>query len=232
MLLSIKDLSVNYGHVTALQEVSLDVPEGKIISVIGSNGAGKSSLLNAISGLVARKSGSILFKGEPLSAKPHIVVRAGVAQVPEGRKIFAGLTVHENLIIGNPTGHKGVKAKESEIYELFPILGERKKQHAGTLSGGEQQMLAIARAMMSEPTLIMFDEPSMGLAPAIAKQVFKYIQSINKQNITVLLIEQNARQAMSFSDYTYVLENGRIAMQGASAELLENPEIQKAYLGE
>lgn len=232
-MLTISNLSVNYGHVTALQNVSIEVSQGKIISIIGSNGAGKTTLLNTISGVVKPEEGTIRFEGNPLqTAPPHQVVRAGLVQVPEGRKIFAGLTVEENLTIGSPSGKKGLKEKEAHIYELFPILGERKSQQGGTLSGGEQQMLAIARAMMSNPKLIMFDEPSLGLAPVIVKQVFKYIKKINEDGATVLLIEQNARQAMGLSDYTYVLENGVIAMQGASAELLQNPDIQKAYLGE
>ena len=231
-MLSIKNLSVSYGHVTALQNVSIEVPQGKIISVIGSNGAGKTSLLNAISGMVKIKGGEILLEGTPLVQKPNKVVKQGVVQVPEGRRIFAGLTVEENLIIASPRGHKGLKEKEDEIYETFPILGQRKNQQGGTLSGGEQQMLAIARAMISNPKLIMLDEPSMGLAPVVVKQVFKLIKQINEQNITVLLIEQNARQAMSFSDYTYVLENGIVKQQGYSRDLLADPNIQKAYLGE
>ncbi|MCL2367395.1 MAG: ABC transporter ATP-binding protein [Oscillospiraceae bacterium] len=231
-LLSIKNLSVSYGPVTALTDVSIEVPEGKIISIIGSNGAGKTTLLNAISSVVKAQSGDILFKGIPVPKQPHNVVRAGIAQVPEGRKIFAGLSVEENLIIGSPQGGKGLKAKEAGIYELFPILGERKNQQGGTLSGGEQQMLAIARAMMSDPALIMFDEPSLGLAPVVTKQVFKYIKRISEQNVTVLLIEQNARQALGLSDYTYVLENGVVATQGDSKDLLVDPSIQKAYLGD
>lgn len=231
-MLSIKNVSVVYGHVTALQNVNIEVPEGKIISVIGSNGAGKTSLLNAVSGLAKLKSGEIYFEGEKLPSQPHKVVHRGIVQVPEGRKIFAGLTVEENLIIASPNGHKGLKEKEDKIYELFPILGERKNQQGGTLSGGEQQMLAIARAMMADPKLIMFDEPSMGLAPVIVKQVFKFIKRINEQNITVLLIEQNAKQAMGLSDYCYVLENGVIKAQGESKKLINDPNIQKAYLGE
>ena len=231
-MLSIKQLSVNYGHVTALQNVSIEVPKGKIISIIGSNGAGKTSLLNAISGIVKAQSGSIAFNGTPLPPQPHKVVKMGVVQVPEGRKIFAGLTVEENLLMGSLTGKKGLQEKAGEIYDLFAILKERRNQQGGTLSGGEQQMLAIARAMMADPALIMFDEPSLGLAPVIVKQVFKFIRKINERNITVLLIEQNARQAMGFSDYTYVLENGVVKTQGKSKDLLADPAIQKAYLGE
>ena len=231
-MLSIKNLSVSYGHVDALQNVTIKVPEGKIVGIIGSNGAGKTSLINAISGVVKVKSGNIFFKGSLLPNAPHKIVKNGVVQVPEGRKIFPGLTVEENLIIGSHSGKKGLREKENEVFNLFPILGERKKQQGGTLSGGEQQMLAIARAMMADPKLIMFDEPSLGLAPVIIKQVFKLIKRINEKNITVLLIEQNARQAMGFSDYTYVLENGVVKTHGNSKDLLEDPSIQKAYLGD
>ena len=231
-MLKISNLSVSYGHVTALIDVSIHVPKGKIVSIVGSNGAGKTSMLNTISGLVKSQKGTILFENTPLPSAPHKIVRTGVVHVPEGRRVFEGLTVEENLIMGSPTGHKGVKEKAAEIYELFPILGERCHQHAGTLSGGEQQMLAIARAMMSNPKLIMFDEPSLGLAPVIVKQVFKFIRQINEQGITVLLIEQNARQAMGLSDYTYVLENGHVSVEGPSAKLLKDEAIQKAYLGE
>lgn len=231
-MLSIKNVSVCYGHVTALEDVSIEVPKCKIVSVIGSNGAGKTSLLNAVSGMVKLKTGEILFEGKKTPTQPHKIVQKGIVQVPEGRKIFAGLTVEENLIIAAPKGRKDLKEKEDKIYNLFPILGERKNQQGGTLSGGEQQMLAIARAMMSDPKIIMFDEPSMGLAPVIVKQVFRFIKQINEQDITILLIEQNARQAMGLSDYSYVLENGRIKAQGASKELLNDPSIQKAYLGE
>ncbi len=231
-MLSLKNVSVSYGYVTALQDISIEVPKGKIVCVIGSNGAGKTSLLNAISGLVKIKSGEILFEGEKLPPQSHHRVRKGIVQVPEGRKIFAGLTVEENLVIADPKGYKGLKEKQDEIYNLFPILGQRKHQQAGTLSGGEQQMLAVARALMANPKVIMFDEPSMGLAPVIVKQVFKLIKTINEQqNMTILLIEQNAKQAMALSDYCYVLENGIIKTEGDSKELLNNPNIQKAYLG-
>ncbi|MDL2294170.1 ABC transporter ATP-binding protein [Ruminococcaceae bacterium OttesenSCG-928-D13] len=231
-MLKINDLSVSYGPVTALIDVTIDVPKGKIVSIIGSNGAGKTSLLNTISGLVKKQKGEILMEGSPLPNAPHKIVRGGVVHVPEGRKIFPELTVDENLIIASATGQKGVKEKSEEIYALFPILHERCSQHAGTLSGGEQQMLAIARGMMSNPKILMLDEPSLGLAPVIVKQVFKFIKQINERGITILLIEQNARQAMGLSDYTYVLENGHITMQGESAVMLENEEIRKAYLGE
>ena len=229
-MLKVEHLSVNYRHVVALQDVSIQVEEGKIVSVIGSNGAGKTSLLNAISGAVKFQSGTISFQGKPLPSKPHKIVKEGIAQVPEGRKIFAGLTVEENLIIATQNKAEFGKRVE-EIYNLFPVLRERRKQHGGTLSGGEQQMLALGRAMMSEPKLIMLDEPSMGLAPIVVKQVFKFIKRINESGITVLLIEQNARQAMGLSDYTYVLENGKIKLSGRSKDLMEDESVQKAYLG-
>ncbi len=229
-MLKVEHLSVNYRHVVALQDVSIQVEEGQIVSVIGSNGAGKTSLLNAISGAVKFQSGTISFQGKPLPSKPHKIVKEGIAQVPEGRKIFAGLTVEENLIIATQNKAEFGKRVE-EIYNLFPVLRERRKQHGGTLSGGEQQMLALGRAMMSEPKLIMLDEPSMGLAPIVVKQVFKFIKRINESGITVLLIEQNARQAMGLSDYTYVLENGKIKLSGRSKDLMEDESVQKAYLG-
>lgn len=231
-MLEVKNLSVSYGHVDALNGVSITVPTGKIVSIIGANGAGKTSLVNAISGLVKANSGEIYFNGDPLPKASHKIVAKGVVQVPEGRKVFAGLSVQENLIMGSYQLTKPFKEKEAEIYRLFPILGQRKNQQAGTLSGGEQQMLAIGRALMSEPEFIMFDEPSLGLAPVIVKQVFKIIKQINATGTTVLLIEQNARQALGISDHTYVLENGRITLDGESKTLLQDPAVQKAYLGE
>ena len=231
-MLEVKNLSVSYGHIDALHDVNIVVPTGKIVSVIGANGAGKTSLVNTISGLVKPKGGEICFNGTPLPKASHKIVEEGVVQVPEGRKVFAGLSVRENLIMGSSKLKKPFAEKEAEIYAMFPILGQRKHQQAGTLSGGEQQMLAIGRALMSEPEFIMFDEPSMGLAPVIVKQVFKIIRQINAAGTTVLLIEQNARQALGISDYTYVLENGHIKMEGPSKELLADPAVQKAYLGE
>lgn len=231
-MLEVKNISVSYGHIDALHDVSVVVPTGKIVSVIGANGAGKTSLVNTISGLVKASSGEIVFNGEILPRASHKIVAKGVVQVPEGRKVFAGLSVQENLIMGSSKLKKPFKEKEAEIYQMFPILGERRNQQAGTLSGGEQQMLAIGRALMSEPEFIMFDEPSMGLAPVIVKQVFKIIKQINTTGTTILLIEQNARQALGISDYTYVLENGHITLEGASSDLLADPAVQKAYLGE
>ena len=231
-MLKINNLSVSYGPVTALIDVTIDVPKGKIVSIIGSNGAGKTSLLNTISGIVKKQAGEILMEGSPLPNSPHKIVHHGVVHVPEGRKIFPELTVDENLVIASATGYKGMREKSLEMYALFPILKERRTQHAGTLSGGEQQMLAIARGMMSAPKILMLDEPSLGLAPVIVKQVFRFIREINERGITVLLIEQNARQAMGLSDYTYVLENGKISMQGESAVMLKDEQVRKAYLGE
>ena len=231
-MLEVKNISVSYGHVDALHNVNIQVPTGKIVSVIGANGAGKTSLVNTISGLVKPTAGEIVFNGEVLPKASHKIVGKGVVQVPEGRKVFAGLSVQENLIMGSSKLKKPFKEKEAEIYEMFPILGQRKSQQAGTLSGGEQQMLAIGRALMSEPEFIMLDEPSMGLAPVIVKQVFRIIKQINAAGTTILLIEQNARQALGISDYTYVLENGHITLEGPSAQLLADPAVQKAYLGD
>ena len=231
-MLEVKNISVSYGHVDALHNVNIQVPTGKIVSVIGANGAGKTSLVNTISGLVKPTTGEIVFNGEVLPKASHKIVGKGVVQVPEGRKVFAGLSVQENLIMGSSKLKKPFKEKEAEIYEMFPILGQRKSQQAGTLSDGEQQMLAIGRALMSEPEFIMLDEPSMGLAPVIVKQVFRIIKQINAAGTTILLIEQNARQALGISDYTYVLENGHITLEGPSAQLLADPAVQKAYLGD
>lgn len=231
-LLEVRDLVVKYGPVSALNGVSLDVKKGTVVSVIGANGAGKSSLLNTISGLVKPKKGTITFDGDSLLMSPNKVVKRGVAQVPEGRRVYPGLTVDENLIMGAANGLKDMGDIKDRVLGLFPILRERRKQHAGTLSGGEQQMLAIGRAMMSRPSLIMFDEPSMGLAPVVVKEVFKYIKEINANGTTVLLIEQNAKLALASSNYTYVLENGNIKFHGPSQEMMENEAVKKAYLGE
>jgi len=232
-MLEINDIHVAYGHVNALNGVSFKVPWGSIVGIIGSNGAGKSTLINTISGLVKKRSGSILLDGEVLPSSPHVVVRRGIVQVPEGRKIFSGLTTLENLIIGGYL----IEAKHlneyiQEMYELFPILEERKNQLAGTLSGGEQQMLAIARGLMAHPKIMLLDEPSLGLAPLVIKVVFEQIQKIKKMGITVLLVEQNAKKALAISDYVYVLENGRIILSGKPKEISRNPSVIKAYLGE
>ncbi|MEM1485905.1 ABC transporter ATP-binding protein [Oscillospiraceae bacterium PP1C4] len=233
MLLEIKDLYVSYGHIDALNGISLNVEKGQIISIIGSNGAGKTTLLSTISGIVKRKSGRICFEGEELPSEPHKIVRRGITQVPEGRKVFAGLTIEENLIMGGMTQKvRDTKEIEKRMFELFPRLDERRKQQAGTMSGGEQQMLAIARGLMSQPKLLLLDEPSLGLAPIVVKQVFALIKDIRDMGYTVLLVEQNANQALKLSDYAYVLENGTIKMEGKSSDLLQNNDIISAYLGE
>jgi branched-chain amino acid transport system ATP-binding protein len=233
-VLSIEKLQVSYGPVLALQGVSLQVPQGKIISIIGSNGAGKTTLLNTICGLVRQKSGTISFQDKELSRLAHKVVRLGIVQVPEGRKVFSGLSVKENLMAGGYIINDNRKLLENieKMFDLYPILRERQSQHAGTLSGGEQQMLAICRGLMSEPKLILLDEPSLGLAPIIVNGVFQLISRIREQGITVVLVEQNAKKALALCDYAYVLENGKIVMQGPGRELLCDPAVKKAYLGD
>ncbi len=231
-MLKIRNLCVNYDHIVALDNVSFTVERGSAVSIIGSNGAGKSTLLNTISGVVKRRSGEILLNDRPLPTSPHKVVQAGVVQVPEGRRVFVNLTVTENLIMGGSRiSSSAANRKIPEMYDLFPILGERRSQLAGTLSGGEQQMLVIARGLMAEPDILLLDEPSLGLAPLIVNQVFDIITGIIRSGITVLLVEQNARKALMISDYTYVLENGRIVKQGKSADLRKDDEIKRAYLG-
>lgn len=232
-MLEIRDLRVAYGKVETLHGISLVVEQNQIVSIIGANGAGKSTLLNTISGVVKPKSGTITFRGKPISPKPHKVVRSGIVQVPEGRRIFPTLTVEENLIMGAfvVNDRKVIQNNLDRVYGLFPILSERRGQFGGTLSGGEQQMLAIARGLMSEPKLLLLDEPSLGLAPLVVRDLFKLIQEINAQGITVLLVEQNARQALTIADDSYVLETGRVTMKGQGKELLENPAVKKAYLG-
>ena len=231
-MLEFSHLSVAYDHVVALEDISGIINNGAIVSIIGSNGAGKTTLLNTISGLVKKKAGSITLDGTPLSQKPHKVVRNGIVQIPEGRHVFANLTVTENLIMGGSRLHVSKSNKRmEEMYKLFPVLDERRNQMAGTLSGGEQQMLAIARGLMAEPEILLLDEPSLGLAPRIVHQVFSIVKQINEMGITILLVEQNASQAMAISDYTYVLENGKIVHEGKSVDLRNNEEIKKAYLG-
>jgi len=231
-VLKIRNLCVNYDHIVALDDVSFSVEKGSAVSIIGSNGAGKSTLINTISGVVKRRSGEILLNDKPLPTAPHKVVQAGVVQVPEGRRVFANLTVTENLIMGGSRiSSSAANKKIPEMYALFPILGQRRSQLAGTLSGGEQQMLVIARGLMSEPDILLLDEPSLGLAPILVNQVFDIITGIIRSGITVLLVEQNARKAMMISDYTYVLENGRIRKHGKSADLRNDEEIKHAYLG-
>ncbi len=232
-MLEVTDLNAYYGVIHAIKGISFRVPEGKIVTLIGSNGAGKSSTLKSIEGLVTAK-GSIKFFGkEIIGSKTHIVSKMGIAMVPEGRKVFANLTILENLRMG------GFNRSSSEIengykkaFELFPILKERSNQLAGTLSGGEQQMLALGRALMSRPALLMLDEPSLGLAPMIVAEVFNIIKMLNKRGMTILLVEQNASIALKISDYGYVLENGKIILEDESSSLITNEQVRKSYLGE
>jgi len=231
-MLKVDHLHVEYGKVIALHDVSFTLKKGEILSIIGSNGAGKTTLLNAISAQV-KSTGSIMLEGKPLSHVPHKVVKNGIVQVPEGRKIFAALTVEENLQVGAylNSDKKEVSKMLHEQYEVFPILDERKKQLAGMLSGGEQQMLAIARGMMSKPDILLLDEPSLGLAPKIVASVFRAIKDIRATGITVLLVEQNAVKALGIADHAIVLENGRITKTGTGQELINDPKIAEAYLG-
>ena len=231
-ILKIKDLKVNYGGIEAVKGVSFDVPEGEIVTLIGANGAGKSSTLRAIAGLVKPSGGSIEFNGEDITAKePNAIVSKGITLVPEGRKIFPDLTVLENLKIGAYLRNDDLTEDLNWVYDLFPRLKERSWQEGGTLSGGEQQMLAVGRALMSRPKIIMMDEPSLGLAPIIVRGIFDIIKEINARGVTVLLIEQNANMALKTAHAGYVLETGRITMSGTGAELLADEKVKAAYLG-
>ena len=232
-LLVIENLNVSYGAIKAVRNLSLHINEGEIVCVIGANGAGKSTLMNAIMGMVKRKSGTILLEDKPLAEKSYQVVTQGVSLTPEGRKVFAPLTVYENLMMGAfpRKDRENIERDLEWVYSLFPRLKERRNQHAGTLSGGEQQMLAIGRALMSRPKLLLLDEPSLGLAPIIIKDIFKELKRINSEGVTILLVEQNAKQALMLSHRGYVLQTGEILMEGPSAELLKNPEVEAAYLG-
>ena len=233
-MLEIKDLHVSYGGIQALRGVSLTVPEGKIVTLIGANGAGKSTLMRTISGLVKAQSGSILWNGQEISTKPiDQIVAGGIAMSPEGRRVFADLTVVENLKIGAylRRDKAGIQQDLEWVYSLFPRLKERSWQSAGTLSGGEQQMLAVGRALMSKPKLLMLDEPSLGLAPLVVREILDIIRTVNQQGITVLLNEQNANMALKVADYAYVLETGNLTMSGTGAQLLSDPQVKAAYLG-
>ena len=233
-MLKIENLHVSYGPIRALKGISLEVKEGKIVTLIGSNGAGKSTTLSAITGLVKSQSGSITFRDENITnMSPYKIVQRGVSLSPEGREVFPALTVEENLRLGAYTRKdKGaIDAAFNRVYELFPRLKERISQTAGTLSGGEQQMLAMGRALMSEPKLLLLDEPSMGLAPNLVLMIFDLIESINKQGTTILLIEQNANMALSIANRAYVLETGNIAIEGAATDLAKDPRVKNAYLG-
>ena len=232
-MLRIEDLHVSYGHVGALLGVSLSVKKGAIVSIIGSNGAGKSTLLNTVSGLVKRESGKIFFRAKLLPKEPHQVVKGGLVQVPEGRQVFPGLTVRENLLAGAYPLSDAARVRRNldRMFDMYPILRERGNQQAGTLSGGEQQMLAICRGLMSDPEMLLLDEPSLGLAPIIVKGVFDTIRRIRDEGVTVMLVEQNANQALALADYAYVLENGRIVLEGEGHALLCDGNVKKAYLG-
>lgn len=234
MFFKIENLNVHYGAIHALKDVSLEVNEGEIVTLIGSNGAGKTSTLRTISGLVPKSSGNIEFMGESLdNVKATDIVKRGISHVPEGRRIFADMTVYENLEMGAylRKDKDNIKKDILEIYNKFPRLKERKSQLAGTLSGGEQQMLAISRALMSRPKFLLLDEPSMGLAPVIVQDIFKLIKQINKEGTTIFLVEQNANMALSISNRAYILETGEVVMSGDAKELLQSDDVRKAYLG-
>ncbi|MCR4626459.1 MAG: ABC transporter ATP-binding protein [Treponema sp.] len=233
-MLNIKNLQVSYGGIKALNGIDLEVPEGKIVTLIGSNGAGKSTLLRTISGLVKATSGSINFNGKEILGMPiNKICAERIALVPEGRHVFTDLTVQENLMIGAylRNDKKEIEKDMEWVFQLFPILKQRSWQFAGTLSGGEQQMLAVGRALMSRPKVIMMDEPSLGLAPLIVQQIFEIIKEINKSGVTILLVEQNANMALKTADIAYVLETGNIVLKGSGEELLSNEAVKEAYLG-
>ncbi len=234
MLLKVKDLNTYYGAIHALKDVNIEVDEGEIVSLIGSNGAGKSTLVNTISGLIKPKSGVIEFNNKDITKTESFeLVKEGISLSPEGREVFASLTVEENLRLGAYTIKSEKKIKElfNMVYKLFPKLEIRKDQYAGTLSGGEQQMLAIGRSLMSEPKLLLLDEPSLGLAPNIVSQIFELIEEIAKQGITILLIEQNAFMALKISNRAYVLENGKVSLSGSSDEIINDKKVRQIYLG-
>jgi len=236
-MLRIEGLNASYDNIQVLKNVSLKVPKGQVVSIIGANGAGKSTLLKSISGLMKISKGSIFYKDKDISGMPaNRIVGLGISQVPEGRQIFAHLSVLDNIHLGaylyfKRNNHLEIKERVDRIYETFPILETRSKQIAGTLSGGEQQMLAIARALMARPELILLDEPSMGIAPLIVREIFNVIQQFNESGTTVLLVEQNARAALKVAHHSYVLERGEIVMEGLAGELLDNPKVKEVYLG-
>ena len=234
-MLEIKDLHVYYDNIHALKGVSLKVKEGEIVSLIGANGAGKTTTLQTISGLIQSRQGKIVFQGKDITKeKPHLICQAGIAQVPEGIRIFARLAVKDNLKLGAFTVKdtpENLEKDRAKFYKDFPRMSERKNQMAGTLSGGEQQMLAMGRAIMSRPKLLILDEPSMGLSPLFVKEIFSVIKKLKEDGVTILLVEQNAKMALSIADYAYVIETGKITLEGPAQELLNNPDIKKAYLG-
>ena len=236
-MLTIDSLSASYGNVRVLKEVSLKVPSGKVVSIIGANGAGKSTLLKCISGLMKSSTGRILYKDKDIAGMPaNRIVGLGISQVPEGRQIFAHLTVLDNINLGayhyfKRSNRPEIKERMERVYEMFPILEKRSKQIAGTLSGGEQQMLAIGRALMGRPELLLLDEPSMGIAPLIVREIFNVVKQLNQSGTTILLVEQNARAALKVAHHSYVLERGEIVLEGLAAELLDNPKVKEHYLG-
>lgn len=233
-LLEVKDLEVYYGVICALKGISFEVNEGEIVTLIGANGAGKTTTMQSVVGLIPSRAGKVIFEGNDITKTPcHKIVHLGMTQVPEGRRVFQELTVYENLLMGAYSNKNNSTFKDDleRIYSLFPRLAERKNQIAGTLSGGEQQMLAMGRALMSKPKLLMLDEPSMGLSPLLVDQVFDIIKSINKDGTTILLVEQNAGKSLAISDRGYVLENGSIVLSGTGKELMESEDVKKAYLG-
>ena len=233
-MLTVENLSVNYGPIRAVRGVSFAVPEGQVVTLIGANGAGKTTIMHTISGLLRPAGGRIVFAGQAITRRPaHRIVAAGIGQVAEGRAILAGMTVEENLALGTTPRRPGpdVARDIAAQYERFPVLGERRRQLAGTLSGGEQQMLAIARALVARPRLLLLDEPSMGLAPLLVREIFRIIRELNAEGRTILLVEQNAFKALAVAHYAYVLERGQIVLEGPGADLLRNPQVERAYLG-
>ena len=236
-MLSIEGLRTSYGSIRVLKGISIQIPAGKVVSIIGANGAGKSTLLKNISGLVKAQEGRIIYKGKDIAGMPaHRIVGLGISQVPEGRQLFAHLTVLDNIRLGayhyfKRSNRDEINGRIEHIYQIFPILEKRSKQIAGTLSGGEQQMLAIARALMGRPALLLLDEPSMGIAPLIVREIFNVISKLNAAGTTVLLVEQNAKAALKVANHCYVLERGEVVLEGLAAELLDNPKVKEVYLG-
>jgi branched-chain amino acid transport system ATP-binding protein len=236
-MLRIENLKAFYDNIPALKGVSIEVPQGEVVSIIGANGAGKSTLLKSISGLMKTKEGDILYKDQDISALPaNKIVSQGISQVPEGRQIFGHLTVQDNINLGaylyfKRRNRSEIQERTESVFQLFPILKRRSKQIAGTLSGGEQQMLAIARALMGRPELLLLDEPSMGLAPLIVKEIFSVVKQLNESGTTILLVEQNAKAALNVAQHACVLETGEIVLKGLAGELLDNPKVKEAYLG-
>ena len=236
-MLRIEGLNASYGNIHVLKDLSIQIPAGKVVSIIGANGAGKSTLLKSISGIMKINGGSILYKEQNIAGMPaNRIVRLGISQVPEGRQIFAHLTVRDNINLGayhyfKRSNRLEIKERIERVYQMFPILEKRSKQIAGTLSGGEQQMLAIGRALMGRPKLLLLDEPSMGIAPLVVREIFNVIKQLNQSGVTILLVEQNARAALKVAHHSYVIERGEIVLEGLGAELLDNPKVKEHYLG-